>query len=169
MLGELFRAKRPCAGLGGDAAHFRLVAMGGFALHEAFLRRVADVSNPRVVQFPPTGGGADAVCGGVVPKSQTTSAKNTENELLVAKWSTFWAHQCLAVVWYSHANPQLRAVTRPIARKPVSESVGGAAQARVSGLTCGLAGPDDTCWVRATTHRAQVRISGFTCAFVGRA
>ena len=58
---------------------------GGFALHEAFWRRVADVSDPRVVQFPPTGGGADAVCGGVVPKSQTTSAKNTENELLVAK------------------------------------------------------------------------------------
>ena len=85
MLGKLFRAKRPCAGLGGDAAHFRLVAMGGFALHEAFWRRVADVSDPRVVQFPPTGGGADAVCGGVVPKSQTTSAKNTENELLVAK------------------------------------------------------------------------------------
>ena len=28
VLGELFRAKRPCAGLGGDAAHFRLVAMG---------------------------------------------------------------------------------------------------------------------------------------------
>ena len=142
---------------------------GGFALHEAFWRRVAGVSNPRVVQFPPIGGGAAVTCGGVVPKSQTTSAKNTENELLVAKWSTFWAHQCLAVVWYSHANPQLRAVTRPIARKPVSESVGGAAQARVSGLTCGLAGPDDTCWVRAATHRAQVRISGFTCAFVGRA
>ena len=51
-MGELFRAKRPCAGLGGDAAHFRLVAMGGFALHEAFLRRVAGVSDPRVVQFP---------------------------------------------------------------------------------------------------------------------
>ena len=121
------------------------------------------------MQFPPTGDGEAAVCSAGAPKPQTTSAKNTENELLVAKWSTFWAHQCLAVVWYSHANPQLRAVTRPIARKPVSESVGGAAQARVSGLTCGLAGPDDTCWVRAATHRAQVRISGFTCAFVGRA
>ena len=58
---------------------------GGFALHEAFGRRVAGVSDPRVVQFPPTGGGADAVCGGVVPKSQTTSVKNTENGLLVAK------------------------------------------------------------------------------------
>ena len=28
VLGEFFRAKRPCAGLGGDAAHFRLAAMG---------------------------------------------------------------------------------------------------------------------------------------------
>ena len=52
MLGELFRANRPCTGLGGDAAHFGLAAMGGFALHEAFLRRVAGVSDPRVVQFP---------------------------------------------------------------------------------------------------------------------
>ena len=66
--GELFRAKRPCAGLVGDAAHFRLVAMGGFALHEAFSRRVAGVSNPRVVQFPPIGDGEVTVCGGVVPK-----------------------------------------------------------------------------------------------------
>ena len=81
VLGELFRAKRPCAGLGGDAAHFRLVAMGGFALHEAFLRRVAGVSDPRVVQFPPTGGGADAVCSAGAPKPQTTSVKNTENGL----------------------------------------------------------------------------------------
>ena len=52
MLGELFRANRPCTGLGGDAEHFGLAAMGGFALHEAFLRRVAGVSDPRVVQFP---------------------------------------------------------------------------------------------------------------------
>ena len=28
VLGELFRANRPCTGLGGDAAHFRLVAVG---------------------------------------------------------------------------------------------------------------------------------------------
>ena len=28
VLGEVFRAKRPCAGLVGDAAHFRLVAVG---------------------------------------------------------------------------------------------------------------------------------------------
>lgn len=28
VLGEFFRTKRPCAGLGGDAAHFGLAAMG---------------------------------------------------------------------------------------------------------------------------------------------
>ena len=56
MLGELFRAKRPCTGLVVDAAYFGLAAMGGFALHDALLRRVAGVSDPRVVQFPPIGG-----------------------------------------------------------------------------------------------------------------
>ena len=66
---------------------------GGFALHEAFLRRVADVSNPRVVQFPPIGGGELAVCGGVAPTSQTTSVKNADNGLLVVKWSAFWANR----------------------------------------------------------------------------
>ena len=96
VLGELFRANRPCTGLGGDAAHFRLVAMGGFALHEALLRRVAGVSDPRVVQFPPTGDGEAAVCSAGAPKSQTTSVKNTENGLLVAKWSAFWWIRCLS-------------------------------------------------------------------------
>ena len=40
-----------------------------------------------------------------------------------------------------HANPLLRMGTRYIAREPASWSVGGAAQARISGLTCGLEGP----------------------------
>ena len=69
---------------------------GGFALHEAFLRRVAGVSDPRVVQFPPIGGGAAVVCSGVALKSQTTSVKNTENGLLVVKWSAFWVQRCLS-------------------------------------------------------------------------
>ena len=56
----------------------------------------------------------------MAPKSQTTSVKNAENGLLVAKWSTFWAHQCLAVVRCSHLNPLLRAVTRYISREPAT-------------------------------------------------
>ena len=113
-----------------------LVAVGGFAPCEAFLRRVAGVSDPRVVQFPPIGDGAAAVRGGMAPKSQTTSVKDVENGVLWARWSTFWAHQCLAVVRCSHVNPLLRVLTRTIARKPAMWSVGGAAQARMSGLTC---------------------------------
>ena len=69
--------------------------MGGFALHEAFLRRVAGVSDPRVVQFPPIGGAAAAVCGDVAAKSSTILVKNAEDGLVVVKWSAFWVHQCL--------------------------------------------------------------------------
>ena len=82
---NFFAPTGTAAGLSVPLAFSRPVAGGGFALHEALLRRVAGVSNPRVVQFPPFGGGEVTVCGGVVPKSQTTSAKNVKNGLLVAK------------------------------------------------------------------------------------
>ena len=39
-------------GLVGDAAPFKPEVVGGFALHEAVVQRVAGVSDPRVVQFP---------------------------------------------------------------------------------------------------------------------
>ena len=51
---------------------------GGFALHEAFWRRVAGVSDPRVVQFPPIDGGAPSVRGGVVAKVQTHWVKTVK-------------------------------------------------------------------------------------------
>ena len=85
MPGEFFRAKRPCAGLGGDAAHLGLAAMG--VLH--YTKPSCGVSDPRVVQFPPIGGGDTAVCGGVAAKVQTHWVKNADNGLLVAKWSAF--------------------------------------------------------------------------------
>ena len=81
---------------------------GGFAPCEALWRRVAGVSHPCMAQFPPLGSGAAVVCSGVAPTSQTTSAKNTENGLLVAKWSAFWAQRCLAWCARSYANPLLR-------------------------------------------------------------
>ena len=114
---------------------------GGFAPCEALWRRVAGVSHPCMAQFPPLGSGAAAVRGGAVAKVQTTSVKNTENGLLVAKWSAFWAQRCLAWCARSHVNPLLRVSTRDTARKPAIESVSGAAQARISGLTCELVGP----------------------------
>ena len=53
------RKSSPCAGLGCSAAH-EVGGGGGFALHEAFRGRVVGVSDPRVVQFPPFGGGKAA-------------------------------------------------------------------------------------------------------------
>ena len=82
---------------------------GGFAPCKALWRRVASVSHPCMAQFPPFGSGAAVVCSGVALKSQTTSVKNTENGLLVAKWSALWAQRCLAWCACSHANPLLRA------------------------------------------------------------
>ena len=76
---------RPCGPSG--ALRSTTVAVG--VLHDT--KPSDGVSDPRVVQFLPIGGGAAAVCGGVTPTSQTTSVNNAENGLLVAKWSAFWA------------------------------------------------------------------------------
>ena len=62
---------RPCSALDTGGG-------GGFALHEAFWRRVAGVSDPRVVQFPPIDGGAPSVRGGVVAKVQTHWVKTVK-------------------------------------------------------------------------------------------
>ena len=83
----------------------RTVSGGGFALHEAFQGCVAGVSEPHVVQFPPLGGGEAATHSGVVPKVQTTSAKNAENGVSWARWTTFWAHRCLARCTCSRVSP----------------------------------------------------------------
>ena len=69
---------------------------GGFALHEAFSRRVAGVSNPRVVQFPPIGDGEAAVCGGVAAKVQPHWVKNGEKVLFLLNGSAFWQIRCLS-------------------------------------------------------------------------
>ena len=101
---EVFHA-RARAGLGYSAALPAPAAAGGFALHEALRGCVSGVSEPHVVQFPPLGGGEAATHSGVVPKMQTTSAKTGENGLLWARWSTFWAHRCLARCACSQVNP----------------------------------------------------------------
>lgn len=56
VLGEFFRAKRPCAGLGGDAAYFRLAAVGVLRHEKPF----CGVSYLCMAQLPPIGGGAAA-------------------------------------------------------------------------------------------------------------
>ncbi len=95
-------------GIGSGVGVTAGVSVGGFALHEALLRRVAGVSEACVVQFPPRGGDEVAVWGGVVPKSQTTSVNNAENGVLWAKWSAFWARRCSGMVCCAHENPLYR-------------------------------------------------------------
>ena len=56
---------------------------------------IAELSQFRM-QFPPSGGVEAASQTGVAPTVQTTSVKNADNGLLVAKWSAFWAQRCLA-------------------------------------------------------------------------
>ena len=56
VLGEFFVPTGAVPRTCGRCGALQAGCNGGFALHEAFLRRVAGVSNPRVVQFPPTGG-----------------------------------------------------------------------------------------------------------------
>ena len=50
MLGEFFRANRPCAGLGCSAAHFRLAEVGGVCSIRSWLaacrRRVVPLMTP---------------------------------------------------------------------------------------------------------------------------
>ena len=52
-----------------------------------------------------------------------------------------FGHNVPGRVCCSRANPMLRAVTRYVACQPAIWSVGGAAQVRISGLTCGLEDP----------------------------
>ncbi len=120
---EVFLARR-CAGLGCSTAR-EAGCGGGFALHEAFQGCVAGVSEPHVVQFPPLGGGEAATHSGVVPKVQTTSAKNGENGVLWARWTTFWAHRCLARCTCSRVSPLFRVSTRYVTRQPAIWSEGG--------------------------------------------
>ena len=91
VLGELFRASRHCAWSCRRRGAVHVGGCGGFALHEAVAQRVAGVSDPHVVQFPPSGAGGVATRGAKAPKLQTTSLNSAENELLWLKWSAFWA------------------------------------------------------------------------------
>ena len=102
---EVFRANLPCTGLGCSAALAALLAVGGLHYTKPFQGCVGGVSEPHVVQFPPFGGGEVPTHSGVVPKVQTTSAKNAENGVLWARWSTFWVHRCLARCMCSRVSP----------------------------------------------------------------
>ena len=75
VLGE-FLSRDPVLhpGLVGGAAH-EAGCGGGFCTTRSLRGRVAGVSDPHVVQFPPIGRSEAATHSGVVPKVQTTSSK----------------------------------------------------------------------------------------------
>ena len=97
---------------------------GGFALHEAFWRRVAGVSDPRVVQFPRLAAARPRVEGGVAAKVQTHWAKDGEKSLLWLNESTFWRIRPLA--WFvAHTRTRYRerepAISHVIPRRPLQK------------------------------------------------
>ena len=140
MLGELFRAKRPCTGLGGDAAHFGLAAMGVLHYmtpfcgvspacrtpvscnspdwwHEAYIS-AAEPSlgwrhSPRLVAMTPRLEG----CG---RQSAAPLGENSQMTMVLVEWVCVLAGSVSVVVRCSYVNPLLRAVTRSIAREPAT-------------------------------------------------
>ena len=107
---------------------------GGFALHEAFLRRVAGVSNPRVVQFPPIGDGEAAVCGGVAAKVQTHWARIAENGMFWLNGSAISRHRSLS--WcVVRASPPEHAPQPLVSHSPACKSINRLTSCELSYMT----------------------------------
>ena len=102
---EVFSANRARAGLGCSAALPAPVAVGVLHYMKPSGGASAACRSLMSCNSPPLGGGEAATHSGVVPKVQTTSTNTGENGGLWARWSTFWAHRCLARCMCSHANP----------------------------------------------------------------
>ena len=67
------------------------------------------------------------------------------------------------LAWSSHANPLLRALTSYLARKPPIPRLGEAAHARISGLSCELAGTRARGCTRVSRPAVRRRRSVPTC------
>ena len=140
---------------------------------------------PLMVQFPLFGGDEVAVRGGevavrgtevtvrggVAPKVQTTSAKNADNGVSWARWSTFWAK--LSRTWCvartrtrysvrSPAIPHVNPLFHVWAGLPTLTLAGPRAhertQARIRGPTCEASGPRARCWcsLGAVSHAIRL-------------
>ena len=95
----------------------------------------------------------------MVPKVQTTSAKNAENGVSWARWSTFWAHRCLARCVCSRVSPLFRVSTRYVARELLDT--------HVNPETCTWAGlPTHISSASRAGERAQ-QVIGPTCTVTG--
>ena len=96
VLGEFFRETRRCAKVLLAVRHCPCRWRWGFcttrSLQAARSRRVG--ASCRAI--PPDRRHPNIVSVGMVPKVQTTSAKNAENGVLWVRWSAFWAQRCLS-------------------------------------------------------------------------
>ena len=119
MLGELFRAKRPCTGLGGDAAHFGLAAMG--VLH--YTKPSCGVSpacRTPVSCNSPDWWRRGRDLRGCGRQSAAPLGENSQMTMVLFEWVCVLAGSVSVVVRCSYVNPLLRAVTRSIAREPAT-------------------------------------------------
>ena len=154
-----------CPGLVVDAAHFGLAAVG--VLH--YTKPSCGVSPacraPVSCNSPAWGrrGRGSRWCG---RHSADPLGEKRPKSMVVAEWVCVLAGSVSVVACWSHVNPLLRAVTRSVARRPAMWSVGGTAQARISGLTCGLEGLRARgCWL-PVLHPSMTVDRGPTCAWM---
>ena len=119
MLGELFRAKRPCTGLGGDAAHFGLAAMGVLHYMTPFCG-VSPACRTLVSCNSPDWWRRGRDLRGCGRQSAAPLGENSQMTMVLVEWVCVLAGSVSVVVRCSYVNPLLRAVTRSIAREPAT-------------------------------------------------
>ena len=165
MLGEFFRAKRPCAGLGGDAAHFRLVAVGVLRHAKPFCgvspacRSLAWRNSPRLLAARPR-------LEGRGHQTADPLGEIVENGLLVARWTAFWAKQCRTCA--SFAREPLNIRVSPLMRTSTPRHAPGRrfprpyhrVNVRVIEPTCASKGPSHHLLGPGAQQVARTRISG---------
>ena len=100
------------AGPSGPAGALHDGGGGGFARHEAFLRRVAGVSGHRVVQFPPRVVARARDLRGCGRQSADPLGDKSPKATVLAEWDCALVDVVSVVVYWSHANPLYRTRTR---------------------------------------------------------
>ena len=141
---------------------------GGFCTIRSILpacrRRVA----PLMLQIPPFAGSEIAVRGDEVPTSQTTSTKNADNGPSWARRPALWTQRrpashgartrtryCECSPAISHVNPLFRVWAGLPTLALAGERANQRAQARISQLTCEIAGPRARGCARSEQFRMQ--------------
>ena len=118
VLGEFFRAYRHRGQVIQVTWRLHARNSGGFALHEALWGRVAGVSDPRVVQIPPFGGGEAPTWGDVLAKLQIHWATTVKNAPFWLNGSALSRNRQVHVRCLIDAALQSRVLTAVLAAGP---------------------------------------------------